>query len=64
VGHPTRIQIDLRSNLDCILERFVKRHNLPTMKHLDSMRIKEFNEEIAETIEKQTEETFLQLFLW
>jgi Retroviral aspartyl protease len=54
-GHLARIQIDSGSDLDCILERFVKRHNLPTIKHSDSIRIKRFNEEIAGAVEKQTE---------
>jgi hypothetical protein len=53
-GHPVRIQIDSGSDLDCILERFVKKHNLPIIRHPDSMRIKRFNEEIAGVVEKQT----------
>jgi Retroviral aspartyl protease len=53
--HPARIQIDLGSDLDYISERFMKRYNLPTMKHLDLVRIKEFNEDIVEMISKQTE---------
>jgi hypothetical protein len=32
VGHPVRIQIDSRSNLDCISKRFVKRYNLSTIR--------------------------------
>jgi hypothetical protein len=44
-GYPIRIQIDSGSDLDCILERFVKRHNLPIMKHSDPVRVKRFNED-------------------
>jgi Retroviral aspartyl protease len=54
-GHSVRIQIDSRSNLDCILERFVKRHNLPMMKHSNPVRIKRFNKDIVGAISKQTE---------
>jgi Retroviral aspartyl protease len=55
VEHPARIQIDSESDLDYILERFVKRYNLLTIRHLDLMRIKEFNGEIVRVVEKQTE---------
>jgi hypothetical protein len=51
-GHLVRIQIDSRSDLDCILERFVKRYNLPTIRHLDPIRIKRFNREITRVVEK------------
>jgi Retroviral aspartyl protease len=54
-GHSVRIQIDSRSDSNCILKRFVKRHNLPMMKHPNQVRVKRFNEDIVGTISKQTE---------
>jgi hypothetical protein len=54
VGHPVRIQIDLRLNLDCISERFVKRYNLLTIKHPNPVRVRGFNEEIVKAVNRQT----------
>jgi hypothetical protein len=54
-GHPVRIQIDLGSDLDCILERFVKRYNLFMIKHPDSVRVRGFNGEIVGAVDRQTE---------
>jgi hypothetical protein len=51
--HLVRIQIDLRSDLDCILERFVKRYNLLMIKHPDPVRIRGFNEEIVRVVDRQ-----------
>jgi hypothetical protein len=47
-GHTVRIQIDSGSDLDCILKRFVKRHNLPTRRHPDPVKIRRFNRDLAE----------------
>jgi Retroviral aspartyl protease len=55
VGHPVRIQIDSGSDLDCISERFVKRYNLPMIKHPDPVRVRGFNEEIVGAVDRQTE---------
>jgi hypothetical protein len=38
--HLVRIQIDLGLDLDCILERFVKRYNLLIIKHPDLVRVR------------------------
>jgi Retroviral aspartyl protease len=54
-GYPTRIQIDLESDLDCISERFVKRYNLSMIKHLDLVRVRGFNGEIVGAVSRQTE---------
>jgi hypothetical protein len=54
VGHPVRIQIDSRLDLDCIPERFVKRYNLPTIKHPDPVRVRGFNEAIVGAVDRQT----------
>jgi hypothetical protein len=53
-GHSVRIQIDSKLDLNCISERFVKRHNLSMMKHSDLVRVKRFNEDIVGVIRKQT----------
>jgi Retroviral aspartyl protease len=53
-GHPVRIQIDSRSDLDCISERFVKRYNLSMIKHPDSVRVRGFNREIVGAVDRQT----------
>jgi Retroviral aspartyl protease len=54
-GHSVRIQINSGSNLDCISERFVKRHNLPIINHPNPIRVKRFNKDIVGVISKQTE---------
>jgi hypothetical protein len=46
-GHSVRIQIDLGLDLNCISERFMKRHNLLTRRYLDPVRIKRFNGELT-----------------
>jgi hypothetical protein len=46
-GHTVRIQIDSGSDLDCILERFMKRHNLPTRRHPNLVKIRGFNGDLA-----------------
>jgi gag-polyprotein putative aspartyl protease len=53
-GHPVRIQIDSGSDLDCISKRFVKRHNLPTRKHPNPVRIRGFNRDLVEEVDRQT----------
>jgi hypothetical protein len=53
--YPVRIQIDSGLDLDCILERFVKRHNLPTRKHSDLVRIREFNRDLIGKVDRQIE---------
>jgi Retroviral aspartyl protease len=54
-GHLARIQIDSGLDLDCILERFVKRYNLLTIKHPDLVRVRGFNGEIVGVVDRQTE---------
>jgi hypothetical protein len=46
-GHTVRIQIDSGLDLDCILERFVKRYNLPTRRHPNPVKIRGFNGDLA-----------------
>jgi hypothetical protein len=41
--------------LDCISERFVKRYNLLIRRHLDPVRIRGFNRELAGEVDKQIE---------
>jgi hypothetical protein len=36
-----------------ILERFMKRYNLPTRRHLDPVRIREFNRELTGEVDRQ-----------
>jgi Aspartyl protease len=55
VGHTVRIQIDSGSDLDCISERFVKRHNLPTRRHPDPVRVRGFNGELVGKVNRQLE---------
>jgi hypothetical protein len=52
VGYLVRIQIDLGLDLDYILERFIKKHNLPSRKHLDVVRIRRFNRNLIENVDK------------
>jgi hypothetical protein len=46
------IEIDSNSDLDCISERFMKKHNLQTRKYSDLVRIKRFNEDLVREVNR------------
>lgn len=51
-GHPARILIDSGSDLDCISQRFVKRHNLPTRAHQNSTQVRAVDGSIVGNIDR------------
>ena len=54
-GKAARVLIDSGSDLDCILERFVRRHNLPARIHPHPTKVRGFDGVVVGTIEQQVE---------
>jgi len=49
-----RILVDTGADIDCVSERFVKRHNLPTENHVHPSNLKSYEGEVVGELKKQS----------
>ena len=54
-GKEARVLVDTGADLNCVSERFIRRHNLLTSRHLSPVKVRSFEGEVVGTLERQSE---------
>ena len=54
-GKNAKVLVDTGADLECVSDRFIKRHNLPTTKHPNSTRIRSFEGQVVGKLDRQSE---------